>query len=281
MTTIYVYALASVFIVSLVSLVGIFTLSLRRELLHRTVLILVSLAAGALLGDAFIHLIPGAFAENNVTIKALFIIGGILFFFLIEKFLHWHHYHGEEEEEKRVTKKFRTIHPMGYMIIVSDGFHNLLDGIIIGVSYLVSIEVGIATTIAVVLHEIPQEIGDFGVLIHSGFTKARALLINFLTALLAIFGAVIALVFGTIAEEFIVWIIPIAAGGFIYIAAVDLIPELHKTKTIRASSLQFIALLVGILAMFFLTFTEGEENRNSTRSLYPSGESHVAHLIAE
>jgi zinc and cadmium transporter len=249
MLTTYIYTLISVIIVSLISLVGVFSFSLNEEFVKKYVGLFISLAVGALLGDAFIHLIPGTYEKiQNATLAGILIISGILLFFIIEKFLHWHH-HGEDKEES-------DIHPVGKLILFTDGFHNLIDGIIIGVSFLVSIPVGIATTLAVVLHEIPQEIGDFAVLIHSGYTKQKALLLNFLSALTAVVGALIALIFGGIAENFTIWVIPIAAGGFIYIALADLIPELHKMKNIKSSFLQFLVLVIGIILMLALGLLE-------------------------
>ena len=142
------------------------------------------------------------------------------------------------------------------MILISDGFHNLLDGLIIGASFLVSIEIGIATTLAVILHEIPQEMGDFGVLIHSGYSKSKALLFNFLSALMSVVGVLISFALGSVSEMLAVWLLPVAAGGFIYIGLSDLIPELHKTKNYKQSILQVIAVLVGVGLMFLLLALE-------------------------
>ena len=218
MLTTSLFALASVLIVSAISLVGIFTLSLRDNFIKGITFILVGVATGALLGDAFIHLIPEAFAEAaDPTLVSLTVIGGMLIFFVLEKFLHWHHHQGLEGSEPEV-------HPVGKMILVSDGVHNFVDGLIIAASYLVSIEVGIATTIAVVLHEIPQEIGDFGVLLHAGYSKGKALFYNFVSALFAVLGAAVALVLGGATEAFTVWLVPLAAGGVIYIALTHPIP---------------------------------------------------------
>ena len=176
MLTTYIYAFISVLVVSLVSLIGVFSLSLREEIIKKYISLFISLAVGALLGDAFIHLIPEVFKNSsNPSLVSLLIISGILVFFIIEKFLHWHHHEDDTE--------INHIHPVGRLLLFTDGFHNLIDGIIIGVSFLVSVPIGIATTIAVVLHEIPQEIGDFAVLIHSGYNKKRALWLNFLSAL--------------------------------------------------------------------------------------------------
>ncbi len=249
MFTIYSYTFASVLGVSLISLLGILALSFREDLLRRYVFIFISLAVGALLGDAFIHLIPEAFEEaHDPMIVSILIISGIFFFFVLEKFLHWHH-HGEDTEESH-------IHPVGKLILFSDGVHNFLDGIIIAASFTVSVPVGIATTIAVILHEIPQEVGDFAVLLHSGYTKRRALCLNFLSALTALLGAIVFFIIGEMAESLAAYFLPIAAGGFIYIAVADLIPELHKTKKMRHSAAQLGAVGMGVFAMIALTFFE-------------------------
>lgn len=249
MTTIYIYTFASVIIVSLISLVGVFTLSLKEEILRKYVFIFISVAVGALLGDALIHLIPEAFADSvNGTLTSILVIAGILFFFILEKFLHWHH-HGEDTDDN-------YIHPVGKLVLFSDGVHNFMDGMIIGASFLVSVPVGIATTLAVILHEIPQEIGDFAVLLHSGYTKRRALWLNFLSALTAVLGAIVLFIIGETAKVSSSWFLPIAAGGFIYIAVADLIPELHKTKEARHSFMQIVAVIVGVLAMVAIVYLE-------------------------
>lgn len=249
MITTYIYAFISVITVSLVSLVGLFFLSLQNEILKKYLCMFISLAIGALLGDAFIHLIPEAFEKiSNPTIVSILVITGILIFFIIEKFLHWHH-HGEDKEETH-------IHPVGKLILFTDSFHNLIDGIIIGVSFLISIPIGIATTFAVILHEIPQEVGDFAVLIHSGYSKRKALYLNFISALAAVLGLVIAIIFGNLAENFVSWILPIAAGGFIYIAVADLIPELKETKKINRIVFQLASILLGIVIMLFMLLLE-------------------------
>ena|SRR3989344_890452 len=255
MTTVTLYTLASVFAVSLISLAGLFTLSLNERVLRKILFALVSLAVGALLGGAFIHLIPEAFEQStNILTTSLLVVAGILTFFCFEKILHWHHYHGSEKEhcleyEESLRKK---IHPVGYSILLSDGIHNFIDGVIIAASYLVSIEVGIATTIAVVIHEIPQEFGDFGVLIHAGFSTGRALLMNFLSAFLAVLGAVFMLVLGSSAQPLVIWALPFAAGSFIYIAVADLLPELRKTTKITHSLVQILGIFIGLAAMVLL-----------------------------
>ena len=249
MATVYLYTLLSVAAVSLVSFVGIFALSMREDVLRRYIFVFISIAVGALLGDALIHLIPEAFEHStNQTLTSILIISGILLFFIVEKFLHWHH-HGEDKEDSH-------IHPVGKLILFSDGIHNLVDGMIIGASFLVSAPVGLATTLAVILHEIPQEAGDFAVLLHAGYTKRRALWLNFLSAVASIIGAIALLLSGREAAVSSAWFLPVAAGGFIYVAVADLIPELRKTKEAKSSILQILAVLVGILVMVALTYLE-------------------------
>lgn len=271
MLTPALYAFGSVALISLISLIGAFAISVNVDRLKTFLFILVSLAVGALLGDAFLHLIPEAFeAAADPTGIALALIGGILFFFVVEKALHWHHHQGIEDSEP-------AIHPVGKIVLFSDGVHNLIDGLIIGLAYTVSIEVGIATTIAVVLHEIPQEIGDFGVLLHAGYTKAQALWFNFLSALLAFAGAALAFVIGESAEAIALFLVPVTAGGFIYIALSDLIPELHKMKSARHSAVQLLAIGAGVLAMFLLLGLEGDHGHGEEGHVEPAleGEAHV------
>lgn len=248
--TSWAYALLSVLAVSAVSLAGVFTLSLKEVFLKKYLFILISLAAGALLGDAFIHLIPEALEDSsNAALTSTLIIIGILVFFILEKFFHWHH-HGEDADQPH------AIRPIGKLILVSDGVHNITDGLVIGASFLVSIPVGIATTLAVILHEIPQEIGDFAVLLHAGYTRAKALWLNFLSGLTALIGAAVALVLGSFGDFSNTWMLSMVAGGFIYIAVADLIPEIHKTKELKHSLLQIITVIAGIGAMLALTFLE-------------------------
>lgn len=240
----------SVLLISIISFVGVLTLVMRKSLLQKSIYILVALAVGALLGDTFVHIIPEAYEEiGNGALVSLTIIAGILAFFILEKVLHWHHHSTEHAEE--------VAHPIGKLILVSDSVHNFIDGLLIAASYMVSIEVGVATTVAVILHEIPQEIGNFGVLIHAGYTRAKALWYNFLSALTAVLGAVVALVFSGMSDAFALWLLPLTAGGFIYIALSDLIPELHKDRRLGQGVIQVAAIIVGVLAMTALLALEG------------------------
>lgn len=250
MITTWVYATVSVLLVSVISLIGILTISVKEDKLKKIIYILVSLAVGGLFGDALIHLIPEAFEESGNSLKtSLFILGGVLCFFVMEKFLRWRHEHYLEQSDNK-------IHPVGHMSLFADALHNFVDGLLIGASYLVSLPVGIATTIAVVLHEIPQEIGDFGVLLHAGFSKRKALWVNYLSATAAIMGAILALLIGGKVKGLSIFIVSFAAGGFLYLAGSDLVPELHKENTISKSLVQFVSILLGIGLMFLMTFVE-------------------------
>lgn len=245
----YIYAFLGVGVVSLVSLVGVFTLSLKEEIIRKYIFIFISLAVGALLGDAFIHLIPKALENSeDGALTGILIVLGILIFLILEKFLHWHH-HGEDMDEPHV-------HPVGKLILFSDAVHNFIDGIIIGVSFMVNIPVGVATTLAVILHEIPQEVGDFAVLLHSGYTRSRALFLNFLSAVVAFLGLILVVFLSKTAELVNIWFLPIAAGGFIYIAIADLLPELQKTKKVEHNVLQIFVVILGVAVMFALTWLE-------------------------
>lgn len=250
MSSIWLYALLSVLVVSALSLIGVLVLSVNAQTLRRWLIVMVSFSAGALLGDAFLHLLPELVEEyGEWTLNmSLGIIAGMLIFFILEKVIHWHHCHSETPKDH--------VHPFAITNLVGDAMHNFIDGVIIGAAYLVSIPIGVATTIAVALHEIPQEVGDFGVLLHGGFTKKKALLINFGTALFAVLGVVFALILGETAESAVEWLIPIAAGSFLYIAASDLIPELHKETHPVKSAAQVVAFVLGLCAMALLLFLE-------------------------
>lgn len=239
---VWLQALGSVAVVTAMSLVGAVGLQLRKDVLQRTLVFLVPFAAGALLGDAFFHIIPELAEGGGFEFtSSLALVLGLVIFFALEKVLHWHHAHYPHED---------VIHPVAMSNLVGDGLHNLLDGSLIGASYLVSPTVGLATTIAVVLHEIPQELGDFGILVHSGVEPKKALKLNLLTGSMAVVGAILALLSGdALSEELL---LPVAAGAFIYIASTDLLPELHKEPEPRKSLLQIGALLAGVGVMIAL-----------------------------
>ena len=246
MSATWLYALGSVIGVSLLSLAGILTLALSERRQQQFIFLMVSLAVGAMFGDTFLHLLPEAFqAPDAIPGVPLMVLAGLLAFFLLEKFLLWRHEH--------VPHYGDCIQPVGYVNVVAEGLHNFIDGLLIGASYLVSIPVGIGTSLAVLLHEIPQEMGNFGVLRHAGFSKTGALSTNFLSASLAIVGALAALLVGERVTAFPRALLPFTAGGFIYIAGSDLVPELHKEREPIKSLFQLLAIGVGVGAMLLLT----------------------------
>jgi len=247
---VWIYTLASVFIVSAISLIGVFFLSLRQDRLKKLLLFLVSFAVGGLFGDAFIHLLPESFEKLGTGLMtSLYILFGIILFFIVEKFVRWRHCHDVDCEK----------HPkhLVAMNLIGDGVHNLIDGMVIGASYLASIPLGVTTTLAVIFHEIPQEIGDFGVLLHGGLSVRKALLFNFLSALTAVLGAVVSLMLGPRIAGYTDVMLPITAGGFIYIAAADLLPELQHEVKISNSLWQLAAIVAGIGIMAVLLFIVG------------------------
>ncbi len=243
-----VSATVAVLVISGLSLVGAVTLVLRPATLRRGLPTLISFAAGALLGTAFLHLIPElAESERGLDTTASFaMLGGVVVFFVLEKVLHWHHAHVPSEE---------VLHPVAVTNLLGDALHNFIDGGIVAGAFLVDPGLGLATALAVALHEIPQELGDFGILIHAGLRPARALALNLLTALAALAGAFITLLVAATSEvEHL--LVAITAGGFIYIASTDLLPELHKEPEARKSLVQLVALLAGAAVMAALLLVE-------------------------
>lgn len=239
------YALISVIAISLISLIGIFFIALKQERLKRILLFLVSFAVGSLFAGAFLHLIPKSFEHFGFNYKApALVLIGIIIFFALEKFLRWRHCHMITSDEHP--------HPVVTMNLIGDAVHNFIDGLVIGASYLVSIPLGLTTTVAVILHEIPQEIGDFGILVYGKLSVKKALTYNFLSALTAIIGAVVSIFIGSQTVNYSFYILPITAGGFIYIAGSDLIPELQHETTPAKSILQFISILMGFGLMLVL-----------------------------
>lgn len=236
----YLAALTASILVSLLSLVGVLFLSLKEKILNQILLYLVAFSAGSLLGAAFLHLLPEAI-ESQKQNFGIAILAGFILFFIIEKFLHWHHCHKNQN--------CHHIKTLSYMNLVGDAVHNFIDGLLIAASFSVSFNLGFITTINLIFHEIPQEIGDFGVLIHGGFKKSKALLFNLISASTALLGTIIGLLISSKNETISAFLIPLAAGGFIYIAATDLIPELKESqKPIPI----FFSFLAGILLMLVL-----------------------------
>lgn len=231
---------------SLVSLAGVIALTCSEKTFNRILHGLVGFSAGTLLAGAFFHLIAESLEELPTMEVFYLVFTGFILFFLIEKFLHWHHCHDGKCD----------VHAVSYLILIGDAIHNFIDGLIIAASFLVATPVGIITTIAVISHELPQELGDFGVLVYSGFEKKKALLYNLLSQMTSIIGGIIG--FFIVGETgFAVYLLSFAAGGFIYISASDLIPELHKQEDMKKTIGAFALFLIGIgfmiaLKLFFV-----------------------------
>ncbi|MDD5079741.1 MAG: ZIP family metal transporter [Candidatus Omnitrophica bacterium] len=237
----FIWAISASIVVSLISFVGVVTLLLKENVLEKILLLLISFSAGALIGGAFLHLIPEAVEKSGQSGVYLFVIVGFILFFILEKYLHWRHCH----------KGKCDIHTFTYLNLVGDGVHNFIDGLIIGSSFVVSVNFGIATSFAIIMHEIPQEIGDFGVLVYGGLNKNKALFYNFLSAITAVIGTVIGYVLANTSDDFLKLLMPVAAGGFIYIASCDLIPELHKQSDIKKATLSMVVFILGVAFMYF------------------------------
>ena len=236
------YIIVVTFAIALIAFIGIFTLVLKEKLLNKILLILVSLSAGALMGGAFLHLIPEAVEKSQGTDIFLFVLVGFILFFVIEKVLHWRHCH----------KGKCDVHTFHYMNLVGDTIHNFIDGLILAASFVTSVELGLTTTIAIAAHEIPQEIGDFGVLIYGGFKKKKAIILNFIVALTIVIGGLIGYFISKSVESAVTFLLPFAAGGFIYIAATDLIPEIKKELDFKKYMATLIVFIIGILIMWFI-----------------------------
>lgn len=243
----WLYTMASVLIVSAVSLVGILALGLKEQALRSILTYLVSFSAGALLGDVFLHVFPEMAEISFGPLEGLYFLIGIAIFFVLERLILWHRRHNEHEE---------TVHSVVYLTMFGDALHNFIDGMIIAASFLVSVPLGIASTLAVIFHEIPQELGQFAILLHGGWSKSQALWYNFLSAMTAILGAVLVLLFARHLEVAPSILLAIAGSSFIYIALSDLVPELHQEKGTQRSIIQVVWFVLGIGVMAALLFLE-------------------------
>ena len=238
----FVYILLSTIFITFLAFIGIFTLAISEKILHKILIVLVSLSAGVLMGGAFLHLLPESIEEANGTNIFIITLIGFILFFVIEKILHWRHCHNDK----------CNVHTFHYMNLIGDSIHNFIDGLIISASFVASIPLGFTTTIAIIAHEIPQEIGDFGVLIYGGFEKKKAIILNFIVATTIIFGGIIGYLISNVLYESVYMLLSFAAGGFIYIAATDLIPEIKKEINIKKSVTTMLIFILGILIMWII-----------------------------
>ena len=244
----FLFTLAATAFISLLALSGSFLLFLKDQLLKRISLVLLALAAGALLGTAFLHLLPEVVEGGMPEQGFLIVLGGFLLFYIGEKVLHLHH--GAEGKEEHSPSE------LGILSLLGDSVHNFVDGIILAVAFLVDIKLGLVTAAAVALHEVPQEIAEFGVLVYAGFSKVRALVLNFVSATAVIVGGVVGFLFQETFVSLIPFVLLFAAGSFLYIGASDFIPEFKKERDPKkALALSFI-FLFGIFIMWVFTFIE-------------------------
>ncbi|MEK7583650.1 MAG: ZIP family metal transporter [Patescibacteria group bacterium] len=241
------YIIIATVIVGLVSLVGVFVI-FRKDVNPQSVKMLISVAAGTLLGAALLDLLPEALEESTFEphVVTSIVLVSILIFFLLERFLHWHHCRDNEHEAKHEPHEAGLKRHVVLTNLLGDALHNLIDGFVIAAAFLIDTQTGIIATVAVIAHEIPQEIADFGVLLYAGLTRATALLYNFFIALTAVLGALLFYYFGTHVAQLIPVMAAFAAGNFIYLAAADLIPELHHEKKSQQVIMHSLLLLLGV-----------------------------------
>jgi zinc and cadmium transporter len=242
----------STFCVSLFSLIGTFALSMREKTLDKVLLVLIAFSAGTILGAAYFDLLPEALELVDESAVFIYIAAGFVAFFFLERFIYWYHGHPHETDIKEEMADRAKTKGFTYLNLMGDGIHNFLDGMIIAASFLIGFPVGLATTAAVIFHELPQEIGDYGILIYGGFKRKKALLLNFVVALTVILGGISGILFIEVVEALKGFLIALSAGGFIYLASSELIPELHREKSLRKSVLQFIIFILGLAVIWSL-----------------------------
>ena len=249
MTTL-LWIIAGGIVMSAIALVGSLTLILKEDTLHKIVLPLVAFAAGCLLGGAFLHMLPSAIHETeNHLALFLWVLAGFTTFYALEQFLHWHHCHRDSADCKK---------PLGYLILIGDGLHNLIGGLSVAAAFVMDIRLGIAAWLAAAAHEVPQELGDFAVLLHGGWSKTKALLLNVISASTFLAGGLIAYAVSSRVE---IWfLVPYAAGNFLYIGASDLVPEVNKQRDMKGSLVHFFSFSAGIALMYVVKLFFGHSH---------------------
>jgi zinc and cadmium transporter len=236
----------STIIISLLSLLLAFGVSKVIDRIPKLGYILISLSAGTLVGGAFLHLLPESMELLDIEVASITVMISILLLLGIEKVLSWRHCHKDNCD----------VHSFGYMNLIGDGIHNFLDGLVIASAFMISPQIGLITTLAIALHEIPQELGDFGVLIYAGFTRKRALLLNLLISTTAILGGILGYALIGAFEGITGYILAFATGSFIYISTSDLIPEVRSNENKLDIIISFGTILSGVILMYLLTFIE-------------------------
>jgi zinc and cadmium transporter len=240
------WILVSGTLMSAIALVGSVTLVLRESTLQKILLPLVSFAAGSLIGGALFHMIPASLISMPMMVTFRWVALGFLIFFALEQFLHWHHCHRAFAECRK---------PLTYLILIGDGLHNFLGGLSIAGVFLVDARLGVAAWLAAAAHEVPQELGDFGVLVHGGWKKRTALLFNLMSGLTFLVGGMIAYVASLRLD--VRWLVPLAAGNFLYIGASDLVPEVNKAHSLKTNLIHFVVFAAGLGLLFVISVVGG------------------------
>lgn len=250
------YTLIATVFISLISFIGVFTLSISEARLHSILNFLIAFSAGTILGAALFDLMPEAVELVDRNIVFPIIAFGFVFFLVMERGLYWYHGHGHEHEfsESGQEDHGEKIVNVAYLNMFGDFVHNFIDGMIIAASFINGVTVGIATTLAVAFHELPQEVGDFGILVYAGFGRKKALVYNFLAALSSVAGGLFGSYFISYVSELSSWMIAFSAGGFLFISASELIPEIHDDRDWKKSLIQLVLLLLGMITIYSLGF---------------------------
>lgn len=242
------YVILATVAVSILSLVGIIFTFIKKKSISSIVKYLVSLSAGTLLGGAFFHLLPEAI-EQSTTQQSLFtFVIAYVIFLLFEIFLDWHHCHDGDCEE--------SIHSVGYLNLFAEVIHNFIDGFVMAAAFVISPVIGVSATLAIMLHEIPQELGDFGILVHAGFSKSRALFLNLIVGLFAVVGGIVGYAFSSTFSGILPYFLAFAAGSFVYISTSDLIPEIKNHKDVKQTLILLAIFLSGIILMYVTSLAE-------------------------
>jgi zinc and cadmium transporter len=237
------------FLMSMIALVGAITFALPEKARERLILPLVAFSAGSLLGGALLHMIPEAVAQSGGAAPSvyLWVIAGFTAFLAFEQFLHWHDWHSDAPEVKS---------PLSHMMVIGDSVHNFLGGIAVAAALIVDIRLGITTWLVAAAHEVPQELGKFGVLVHGGWSRGRALLVSFLSSLTFLVGGIFA--YAVSFEWDIRFLVPFAAGNFLYIAASDLVPEVNRHHHLGINVIHFASFSAGVALLFAIGVLSGE-----------------------
>jgi zinc and cadmium transporter len=255
MNATYIYALLSVSVVGLIALAGVAGMAIKGRTLSRIVRTLIPLATGAMLGNAIVHLVPESFENTPNALRAsILIASGFVGCFILVRIIHLlggdcadcHEHEPSSDGDVDEQRSFFHIHPSGHVSLISHALDNFCDGILIALSYLISFPVGLATTISIILHEIPMEFSGFGVLVMSGFSRKNAIWVNFLSALVALAGTLLTLWLGTTITVLPGLLTPVAAGAVLYNAASTLVPQLQRERGVKRSVWQLVLLLIGL-----------------------------------